>query len=408
MTSIKRALITSNINLTDSDGKSLRLLSLAKLVRDAGFKVTLMVSKCNSTEAQRFSIIETESPLRDTLLDDPLRKMFHYFRQSMRILSFHVKLLVIGVDYDIIISSLSGPETDSLFACLLSKIKKAPFVYDYDDPSPELRLAFFGCSTNDPRVRLSIFTRNILVKHASLVTTAADTVRRQIIKSSGKTKKVYVWYNLPSMNQIHVSENKKFLRQKLGLKLNSFIVSYLGRMPSWGIEPFRKIIIDFAQNFQHDQTVLFLIVGGGRWEENFHRIIENLGLTDRMLITGMKPRENALEYLMASNVSLIPYGLSLASSHIVPTKLFESMAMGVPVLCARSINYIKILEDDGIYFDGSRDDLVKKIRWCLTNQAELSRISSNLKSKFQRKYTWEKQHVVLEKVLRLLPESHSN
>lgn len=406
-TSPKRALLTSNIKLTDSDGKSLRLLSLAKLVHDAGFKVTLIVSKCNSTEARKFSIIETKSPLRDTLLDSLLNKMLHYFRQSIGLLSFYAKLLILGADYSIVVSSLAGPETDSLFACMLSKIKKAPFVYDYDDPSPELRIAFFGCSANDPRVRLSLFTRNILVKHAALVITAADTVRHQIIEDSRKAKRVYVWYNLPRMDHIRVSEDKEFLRQKLGLEPNPFIVSYLGRVPSWGIEPLKKILVDFAENFRHDDTVLFVIIGGGRWEEYYRKIVKNLGLTDRILITGMKPRQNALEYLMASNVSCIPFGSSLASSHIAPTKLFEAMALGVPVLCPRSDNYVRILGGDGIYFDGSRSDLAKKIRWCLTNQAELLRISSDLKSRFQREYMWEKRSFVLENVLRSLLESPS-
>lgn len=403
--SLKKALLTSNIDLTDYDGKSLRLLSLAKLVHDAGFKVTLVVNKCNSAEAREFSIIETKSPLRNTLLDGLLNKILHYFRQAIGLLSFYVKLLILGADYSIVVSSLSGPETDSLFACMLSKIKKAPFVYDYDDPSPELRIAFFGCSANDPRVRLSLFTRNTLIRNASLAITAADTVRHQIIRSSGKTKRVYVWYNLPRMDHIHVREDKEFLRQKLGLKPNSFIVSYLGRVPSWGIEPFKRILVDFAESFRRDENILFLIIGGGRWEEYYAKIIKNLRLTDRILITGVKPRQSALEYLMASNVSCVPFGSSLASSHIVPTKLFEAMALGVPVLVERSANYAKILGEDGIYFNGSSSDLAKKIRWCSTNQVELLRISSGLKSRFQRDYIWEKRSLVLEKVLKSLIES---
>ena len=401
-TSPKRALLTSNIKLTDSDGKSLRLLGFARLLHDAGCRVTLVVSECSSTAAKRYSLIETKAPLRDILLYGPLKRLLHFFRQSIRLLSFYAKLLILGANYDIVVTSLVGPDTDSLLVCILSKIWRVPFVYDYDDPSPELRIAFFGCSANDPRVRLSLFTRNILVKHATLVTTAADTVRHQIIEDSRKAKRVYVWYNLPRMDHIRVSEDKEFLRQKLGLEPNSFIVSYLGRVPSWGIEPLKKILVDFAENFRHDENVLFLIIGGGRWEEYYHKIIKNLRLTDRILITGMNPRQNALEYLMASNVSCIPFGSSLASSHIVPTKLFESMALGIPVLCVQSTNYVRILGDDGIYFDGSRSDLSKKIRWCLVNQKKLDKISSDLKLRFLREYTWEKRSLVLENVFRSL------
>lgn len=405
--SIKKALLTSNINLTDSDGKSLRLLGLARLLHDAGCRVTLVVSECSSAAAKRYSIIETKAPLRDILLYGPLKRLFHYFRQSISLLSFYAKLLILGADYDIVVTSLVGPDTDSLLACMLSKIRRVPFVYDYDDPSPELRIAFFGVGINDPRVKLSLFTRNILIQNASLVLTAADTVRHQIIEGSKKTINVCVWYNLPEMDCVSVSEDKKYLRQKLGLDSESFIVSYLGRVPSWGIEPLRNMLVDFAEDLKHDENILFLIIGGGRWEEYYRRTIQSLRLTDRILITGMNPRQKALEYLMASNVSCIPFGSSLASSHIVPTKLFESMALGIPVLCVQSTNYVRILGDDGIYFDGSASDLSKKIRWCLMNQKKVEKISSDLKLRFVREYTWGKRSLVLENVFRSLLESLS-
>jgi glycosyltransferase involved in cell wall biosynthesis len=233
-------------------------------------------------------------------------------------------------------------------------------------------------------------------------------VRYQIIEDSRKTKRVYVWYNLPRLNQIRVSEDKEYLRHKLGLEPNSFIICYLGRVPSWGIGPLKEILLDFGENFRQDEKVLFLIIGGGRWEEYYCKLIKNLRLTDRIIITGMRSRQNALEYLMASNVSCIPFSSSLASSHIVPTKLFEAMAMGVPVLCARSDNYVRILGRDGIYFDGSLGDFANKIRWCLTNQTKLFRISSNLKSIFQLEYTWEKRSFVLDNELRMLLEPPVN
>jgi len=402
-----RALLTSNINLTDSDGKSLRLLGLARLLHDAGCRVTLVVSECSSTVAKRYSIIETKAPLRDIFAYGPLKKLFHYFRQSIRLLSFYAKLLIFGADYDIVVTSLVGPETDSLLACMLSKIRRVPFVYDYDDPSPELRIAFFGVGINDPRVRLSLFTRNILIQNSSLVLTAADTVRHQIIEGSKKTVNVRVWYNLPDMDCVSVSEDRKYLRQKLGLEPESFIVSYLGRVPSWGVEPLRNILINFAESLKHDENVLFLIIGGGRWEEYYCRTIQSLCVTDRILITGLNPRQKALEYLMASNVSCIPFGSSLASSHIVPTKLFESMALGIPILCVQSTNYVQILGHDGIYFDGSASDLSKKIRWCLLNQKRLERISSNLKLRFLHEYTLGKRSPILENVFKSLLETPS-
>jgi glycosyltransferase involved in cell wall biosynthesis len=404
----KKALLTSNIRLTDTNGKSLRLLSLAELLNSAGFEVTLIVSECDSIMARKFSIIETKTDLRNTLSDNLLEKVFHYTKQFIKLLSFYAKFLILKVNCDIIVSSLVGPEIDSLFACMLSKIKRTPFVYDYDDPSPEIRMFFYKCGANDPRVKLSILSRNILIRNASLILTSAETISRQIAENFRKTKRVYTWYNLPKTDDIYINidKNKNRLRRKLGLSTKSFIISYIGNVPNWGVETLRNILIDCAGNFKCDKNVLFLIIGGGPWEEYYRKLIKRLRLTDCILITGSIARRNALEYLMVSNVSFIPFGFNCASMHILPTKLFEAMALGVPILCARLPNLFQILGDDGIYFDDTHD-ITKKIRWCIMNQEKLDKISTNLKSKFFSEYTWEKRCLSLVNVLRGLQDSSS-
>ncbi|RLI46588.1 hypothetical protein DRO69_02705 [Candidatus Bathyarchaeota archaeon] len=400
---MKKAIVTCNINLTDSDGKSLRLLSIAKTLHKIGFKVTLIVNKCYSKEAKKFSIIENGSTMKDTLLDNFIEKLFHYFKQSIKLISFYLKILASGIDCDLIVTSLAGSEVDSLLACILSKIEKVPFIYDYDDPSPELRIAFFGCSTYDPRVKFSVFTRNFLIKNSSLVLTAADTIRHEIIKEFGTRPKIYVWYNIPRIDNIELYQNKKLLRRKLGLKMDAFIISYLGRVPSWGILPLKEMLVRFAENFWHDKKTLFLIIGGGgRWEKYFRKLIRDFSLKNQILITGMKPRKEALEFLAASDVSCIPFSSNVAAYNILPTKLFEAMALGVPIICLKSKNYVNILGEDGIYFDGSYEDFFKKVQWCITNREKLNKISSRLMSRFQREYSWKKRLMTLKNATKLL------
>lgn len=408
MSSSRRALLTSNIRLTDHDGKSLRLMSLAELFKGAGCNVTLVVAGNDSRAAMKYSLLESRTPLRDTLGEGLLKKMRHFVTQLIALLSFYAKLLICRGSYDIIVSSLAGFEIDSMLACMLSKVKRVPFIYDYDDPSPELRIAFYGCSANDPRVRLSRFTRDVLSRNADLVLTASDSVKAQIAQGVGNAKKVDVWYNLPRMDEVRTRVSKKHLREALGFESDCFVVCYLGRVPSWGIEPLAHVITDFAKDIRRSENILFLIIGGGRWEGHYRRIAQELGQADHVLITGMIPRQKALEYLMASDVSCIPFATSLASNHIVPTKLFEAMALGIPVLCSRSTNYVQILGDDGIYFNGSSHAITDKIRWCLMNKTELEKISSNLKSKFVNKYCWDRRSLRMEETLREIIQSREN
>lgn len=395
----KRALVTSNTHLTDTDGKSLRVLGLAELLNATGFETTIIVSDCNSVKARKFSVIETKTHLRNTFSDSLAKKMFHFGRQFIKLLSFYTKFLVLGVNCDIVASTLVGPEIDSLFACILSKVRRVPFIYDYDDPSPEIRMQMYK-GINDPRTKLSLISRNILIRNASLVLTAAETVRLQIADNFKKTKRVSVWYNSPRAEDLNISTDKIRLRQKLELNMDAFVVSYLGNIPNWAIEPLKNMLINCAENPELDEKVLFLIIGGGIWEDYYRSSFEKSRLSDRIVITGRKARNIALEYLMASDVSCIPFEPSPALSHVAPTKLFEAMALGIPVLCMRSPNFVRILDEDGVYFDGSPLDLMKKIRWCLMNEEKLNKISSDLKSKFFHEYSWEKRHLFMENTLK--------
>ncbi len=408
MSPSRSALLTSNIDLTDHDGKSLRLLGLAKLLAEAGYTVTLLVAENSSEAAKKYSVFENGTRQRDTIGEDLLRKIRYFVKQLIGLLSFYLKLLISHGEYDLIGSSLAGFEIDSLLACMLSKIRRVPFIYDYDDPSPELRIAYYGCSTNDPRVRLSRFTRNVLSRNANLILTASDSIRHQMAQRLGGKKRIAVWYNLPRIDEISMTGSKLQLREKLGLKKGFFIVSYLGRVPSWGIEPLANLIIAFAQDFRHDDNVLFLIIGGGQWEERYRRIVHILRQTDRIIITGVIPRKNALEYLLASDVSCIPFAASLASEHLAPTKLFEAMALGIPVLCPHSRNFVEILGNDGIYFNGNLHDITSKIRWCLMNSSTLEEISPGLKSRFVNKYGWEKRSIQMENILRQIDPKKTN
>lgn len=396
---VKRALLTSNTNLTDTDGKSLRVLSIAELLNKTGFDVTLLVSECNSSKAKDFSVIETKSHVRNTLSDSFMKKVLHFSRQFIVLISFYAKLLVSGENYDVIGSTLVGPEIDSLFASILSKIKKVPFVYDYDDPSPEIRELFYGQGKNDLRVKLSSFSRNIMVRSADLVLASADTTKRQLLRYSRTATKVCVFYNLPKITDLGVHANKNVLRKKLGLSSKFFIVSYLGNLPNWSIEEIKNTLLCCAKNLEPDPHAVFVIIGGGEWEQYYQKEFEEMGLADHILITGRQPRQVALDYFVASDVSMIPFKLNNVTMNIVPTKLFEAMALGIPVLCTKSSNYLKILGDDGIYFDGSCSGLTEKIKYCMMNPEKLGELSSNLKSKFASEYNLEKTHLSLGKVL---------
>ena len=407
----KNALVTSNTNLTDTDGKSLRILNLAEILAMAGFSVSLVVSKCNSSKARKFSVIETQSNLRNTLRESMQKRVIGFFGQMVALFSFYAKLIFQDKKFDIVVTTLYGAEINSLFACVFSKIRRVPFVYDYDDPSPEIRMLFYGISKNDPRVRLSTFTRDVLVRNSALILAASNTIRSQILKSSGSLKRisnVHILYNTLRTSEIHNMANKENLRKKLGLSQDSFIVCYHGTVPNWYILTLKNSLLHCVSTLKNDKRILFIIVGGGsmvggmKWETYYKQIFGRLGLSNRIIFTGNVPRQTALEYLAASDLSFQPFPPNCVTKHIVPTKMFEAMAFGIPIVCANLPNYFQILGDSAIFFDGSDYDLAERIHWCSQHEETLERVSLNLKKEFVLKYSWDRNHLFVETLFKNL------
>lgn len=120
-----------------------------------------------------------------------------------------------------------------------------------------------------------------------------------------------------------------------------FTVGFLGTLKPWHGLPL--LIEAFARLHRQCPEALLLIVGDGPEREALRVEIERYGLAASTLFTGTVTPEQVPEQLAAMDVAVAPYP-DRPDSYFSPLKLFEYLAMGLPVVASRVGQPAEIIE----------------------------------------------------------------
>jgi glycosyltransferase involved in cell wall biosynthesis len=112
----------------------------------------------------------------------------------------------------------------------------------------------------------------------------------------------------------------------------SFVVSYVGNFTAHrGLD---TLIEGFAQLTETRSDAQLMLVGKGNEEyvAGLERLARSLGIGDRLTLTGWVDFEDVPDYIAASDVCAVPHAATPHTETTVPHKLFQYMAMGIPVI----------------------------------------------------------------------------
>jgi len=139
---------------------------------------------------------------------------------------------------------------------------------------------------------------------------------------------VPLWTGLTNLKPVDKKENKFSIEHNLQDK---FIVQYSGNIsPAHGVE----LLVELARELANEKDILFLIIGRGQRQVHIKELIEKYKLTNCMMLP-FQP-DDIIKYSLASadlGVIILDEKTSLTS---VPSKTYNLMAVGVPLLCIAS------------------------------------------------------------------------
>jgi glycosyltransferase involved in cell wall biosynthesis len=90
-------------------------------------------------------------------------------------------------------------------------------------------------------------------------------------------------------------------------------------------------LLEAAEHLRDDPRIIFLLVGDGAERAKLEALKAKKCL-DNVVILGQRPKSEMPEIWAATDVSLVMLRRSDAFKRVLPSKMFEAMAMGCPII----------------------------------------------------------------------------
>jgi len=234
------------------------------------------------------------------------------------------------------------------------KLFKLPLILEINSPLYEERKKNNGISINS----LAQWTENYTWKNADHLLPVSQVLADIIANEGISHDKMTVIHN--GINATHFPWPpviSKEIIQKYNLE-NKLIFGFVGFVREW-----HRLdrVLDAIASHPKQNWHLFL-VGDGPGREFLEKHAQQLGITNRMTITGIVSREKMPQYQSVFDLALQPDVTRYAS----PLKLFEYMALGKAILAPDMDNIKEIVtaNKDALLFNSEKDFKEKLVKLC--------------------------------------------
>jgi glycosyltransferase involved in cell wall biosynthesis len=208
------------------------------------------------------------------------------------------------------------------------------------------------------------------------------------MRRSGASRVVYVPNGTSTEHIAHAAPALNALRASLGLA-GRRVVAYAGTLALQN-HPVDLLIDAFIPVAVQIPDAVLLLIGGGEDLPELRARVERLGLRDRVYFTGQVPHRSVYTYLALAELSVDPVCDDDVARARSPLKIFESMALGVPVVTGDVGDRAELLDGGRagvLVAPGNVDALAQGVLGILTDEdrrlalAEASRLRA-------QQYTW--------------------
>lgn len=208
-----------------------------------------------------------------------------------------------------------------------SRVHRRPFVFEVRDLWPDSIVAV-GAMKEGWVLNLVRYLERFLYRQSDLIVTVTHTTRDVLIERGIDADKIVVVTNGADMTMLTPGSPPPSLREKLGLG-DKVVVSYIGTV---GMAHGLQLILDAAdQCLTRVPEVQFVIVGSGAEREELQRQAERRGLRNVSFV-GRVSHAETVDYWRLSDVTLVLLKNTPLFRTVLPSKVFEALATGTPII----------------------------------------------------------------------------
>jgi starch synthase len=188
------------------------------------------------------------------------------------------------------------------------------------------------------------------------------------------------------------------IRAQFGLR-DEPIVMFSGSFQMWhGLE---RLVESFAQVLPEFPNAKLMLVGDGEARSVVEEKINDLGVGNAVIITGLIPHTHVPEILAIADVVTIPYPQLPEELWFSPLKLYEYMAAGKAIVASSAGQITEVIQDgyNGILVEpGNVDELAQAIINLFKDPTRRERLGQNARQQAVTQHSWEQYINRLEKI----------
>jgi glycosyltransferase involved in cell wall biosynthesis len=288
-------------------------------------------------------------------------------RKTLSHLSFMISTVMLSLPrlnkIDVII--VSSPTFLSAFAGLfISKMRRVPFVFEVRDLWPAI-FVDLGILSNVFLIRVLESWEMFLYTQAALVVTVTKSFRNKLIERGLPAEKIAVVSNGAAVNRFNPGDKNDHVRSDLGIS-SKFVVSYIG---AHGISQGVATIMEAATTLKYRDDIVFMLVGDGAMKKDMVTMKNDHNLHNVVMLPAQS-KERIPDLYCASDVCIVPLRDIPLFDSFVPSKMFEIMSCGIPIIGSVNGEAREILELSGsamIISPESVSELADSILWMVEN-----------------------------------------
>ena len=211
-----------------------------------------------------------------------------------------------------------------------------------------------------------------------------------LIKQGIKAEKIVVAPDGVDLEAFNVvNQSKKELKIELGLPISDFLVGYIGKFKTLGMEKGIKTMIEALPLLVKDIKMVF--VGGEELEiKEYKNLTNRLNVPTQCIFINYQPYLKVVKYIKAMDALVIPFpNLPHYAFYTSPLKLFEYMASGRPIIASDLPALREVLNDKNSLFfkPDNAADLAHAIKMLKSSQMLGYHLSQQALADVKR-HTW--------------------
>ncbi len=288
-----------------------------------------------------------------------------FIKRALDFISYSVTAFFAGlfVQADIIVAT-SPQFFTALSGRALSFWKRRPWIMEVRDLWPE-SIKSVGAMNNNLFIRYFEWQERRCYKSAKRIIVVTDSFMSNLVSRCVPKDKICVIKNGVNRALFSPMPKNTALIEKLGLS-GKTIIGYIG---THGMAHKLDFILRCAHKLDGGtNNYHFLLIGDGAEKEKLLVLKQNLGCNNVTMLDSI-PKEEVRQYISILDICLINLKKSELFTTVIPSKIFENAAMGIPILMGVGGEAKEIVQhyEAGICFEPENEtDFLSKL-------AEISR-----------------------------------